>query len=77
MKKTDRIIDNIREMMTANSPSQSGGFGSNASPSGPNAGFDPVLNFVRRKRNNGVDLRTVKPDYRRWLKSVEDITNNK
>lgn len=75
MKKTDRIIDNLREMMTANAPGQSGGFSSSSSPSGPTAGFDPVLNFVRRKRSEGFDLRTVKPDYRKWLKSVKDVTN--
>lgn len=77
MRKIDRIVNNLKEMMVANPPGQSGGFSGNSSASGPTAGFDPVLDFVRKKRSsitNKVDYRKVDPKLRKWLKSVENVT---
>lgn len=68
MKKLDRIINNLREMMVANAPGESTGLTSSAAKEGPVAGFDPVLGFSRRKRNPDMfDMRTIPKKYRRWI----------
>jgi hypothetical protein len=68
MKKIDRIVQNLKEMMAANSPGESGGFGNNASQEGPVSGYDPLMNFSRRKRNPQMfDLRTIPKKYRKWI----------
>lgn len=68
MKKSDRIINNLREMMSANAPGESGGFGADSKPEGPTAGHDPLMYFSRRKRNPDMfDLRTIPKKYRRWI----------
>lgn len=72
MKKTDRIINILKEMV-GNAPGQSGAFTSNANAAGPVAGFDPIQMFQRRRKNGDFDYRSVDKEYRRWLKSVKDI----
>ena len=48
----DRIIAIIREdMMTANAPGNSGGFGGDSPAKGPRAGFDPVMKKTTRRKN--------------------------
>jgi hypothetical protein len=66
MKRNDRIINNLREMMTANAPGESGGFTASSSAEGPTAGFDSILN-KRLTRRNRPDLRYISPKYRRWI----------
>jgi len=74
MKKRDRILNTLKEMMVANSPGQSGGFTSPSNSSGPTAGFDPLLYYKRTKKDK-IDQRSVHPSHRRWLKSVKDLIN--
>ena len=46
-KKLDKIISIVREeMMTANAPGASGGFGADSPAKGPRAGFSPVMGNV-------------------------------
>ena len=54
-KKLDKIISIVREeMMTANAPGASGGFGADSPAKGPRAGFSPVMGrTMRRKKNIG------------------------
>lgn len=68
MKKRDRIIQLIREMMVANSPGSSGGFSANPPEDMKNsvAGFDPILGIFRRTRKGKIDRR-VKALYKRWI----------
>lgn len=73
MKKIDRIINNLREMMVANSPGESGGFTSSSNSLGPTAGFDQILSTYRRRKNNSIDMRSVPPEHRRWLKTDRKI----
>lgn len=73
MQKIDRIINNLKEMMVANQPGESGGFTSSSNSSGPTAGFDQVLSSFRRRRNDLIDYRSVKKDHKRWLKSIENL----
>ena len=50
-KKLDRIINIVREeMMTANAPGASGGFGADSPAKGPRAGFSPVMGNVRKRK---------------------------
>jgi len=50
-KKLDRIISIIREeMMTANPPGGSGGFGETSPAEGPRAGISPLVKFDGRSR---------------------------
>ena len=49
-KNINRIINLIREMMVANAPGSSGGFGEKSPDEGPTAGFSPKMGFVKRKR---------------------------
>ena len=70
MKKIDRIINNLKEMMVANSPGEDGGFTASSKPEGPTAGFVGVLSTFRRRKNQMIDFRTVPKKYRRWI--VED-----
>ena len=55
-KKLDKIISIIREeMMTANAPGASGGFGADSPAKGPRAGFTPVMSrMMKRKKNIGT-----------------------
>lgn len=62
MSKIDKIINIIREQMVANPPGTSGGFGGTSDPSGPVAGYDPVM---KRKKyaTGGVGSRKKWLDY--------------
>lgn len=69
MNRLDKIINIIRENMTANPPGQSGGFSSSGDQK--TAGFDPVIGFTRRKKNPDlIDGRTVNKKYSKWLRSL-------
>ena len=77
MSKIDKVIEyfrNLREesaspTMNTGTPNSSAGFSSNADPSGPNAGFNPVIGFKRRK-NGKIDGRSAHNKYKQWLKSL-------
>ncbi len=50
-EKLDKIILYLREeMMTANAPGASGGFGADSPAKGPRAGFSPVMGNVRKRK---------------------------
>ena len=60
--KLNRIIDIMREeMMTANAPGASGGFGADSPAKGPRAGFSPVMGKVmKRKKTLGTWSRSLR-----------------
>ena len=60
--KLNKIISIIREeMMTANAPGASGGFGADSPAKGPRAGFSPVMGKVmKRKKSLGVWSRSLR-----------------
>ena len=60
--KLNRIIDIMREeMMTANAPGASGGFGADSPAKGPRAGYDPVMKkMMRRKKTVGLWASSLK-----------------
>lgn len=64
MEKTDRLLKIIKEMMVVGA----NGFASSADPSGPTAGYDPLLKF---KRSGKTDFRKVPKKYKDWVKSLE------
>lgn len=68
MSATNKVIELIKEMMTANPPGGSGGFSSHPSKPGVD-GFDPFLKFVRRGK---IDFRKVSKPYRRWVKDLKN-----
>ena len=76
--RLSKIINIVRslneEMMTANAPGTSGGFGSNPSKSGVD-GFDPVMKGpVKRKKkyaSGGYGSR------KRWLDHLKTPTNGR
>ena len=61
-RKLNRIIDIMREeMMTANAPGTSGGFGADSPAKGPRAGFSPVMGKVmKRKKTLGTWSRSLR-----------------
>ena len=62
-RKLNKIISFIREeMMTANAPGASGGFGSDSPAKGPRAGFDPVMGKVMKRKRPQI--------IRRWSRSL-------
>lgn len=67
MKSVDKVISIIKEMMVANPPGVSGGFGSASSSEGSTSGFDPLIQF---KKNSKVDFRRVPKNYKKWVKSL-------
>jgi hypothetical protein len=69
MKKIDKIITIIKEMMVANPPGTSGGFTSSGDPK-YSAGFDPLLQF-KNKNKNTVDFRRVPKKYKDWVKYLK------
>ena len=76
MNKIDKVIEyfrNLREegspTMNTGTPNGSAGFSTNADASGPNAGFDSVIGF-RRRRNGKIDGRSASNKYKKWLKSL-------
>lgn len=76
MSKIDRVIEYFRNLREESAPTMntgtsngSAGFSSSADSSGPNAGFDPVIGFKRRK-NGKIDGRSASGKYKKWLKSL-------
>ena len=77
MNKIDKVIEyfrNLREengapTMNTGTPNGSIGFSGDADSSGPNAGFDSVMGFKRRK-NGKIDGRSASNKYKKWLKSL-------
>lgn len=63
--KLNKIIDIIREQMVANAPGAQGGFSGSADPKGPVAGFDPVVEFGRRKK---TQIKLPPGSRKRWKK---------
>ena len=61
-KNLQRILNFIREeMMTANAPGASGGFGADSPAKGPRAGFSPVMGKVmKRKKTLGALSRSLR-----------------
>ena len=61
-KKLDKIISIVREeMMTANAPGASGGFGADSPAKGPTSGFDPPLGKKKKYITLGRGSR------KRWM----------
>ena len=60
--KLNKIISIFREeMMTANAPGASGGFGADSPAKGPRAGFSPVMGKVmKRKKSLGTWSRSLR-----------------
>jgi hypothetical protein len=77
MSKIDKVIEyfrNLREesgapTMNTGTANSSAGFSSEADSYGPNAGFNPVIGFKRRK-NGKIDGRSASGKYKKWLKSL-------
>ena len=69
-KKLDKIISIVREeMMTANAPGASGGFGADSPAKGPRAGFTPVMvKMMKRKRPETIG---------RWSRSLRGKKSGK
>lgn len=84
MEKIDRVINYFRllreeGMMTSGvavNKVGDGGFTGRADPKGPVAGFDPVMKFVRRRKNGDPDFR-MNPKYKTWVRSLTKSTKNK
>jgi hypothetical protein len=58
MKKIDEIIQLVREeIMTANSPGQSGGFSELSPKEGPTAGYTQPMFGLPVRRNGKLDMR--------------------
>ena len=70
-KKLDKIISIIREeMMTANAPGASGGFGADSPAKGPRAGFSPVMGNVRKRKKF---IKLPAGSRKRWMKKDESL----
>jgi len=76
MSKIDKVIQHFRNLreegaptMNTGTPNGSAGLSADADASGPNAGFDPVMGF-RRRRNGKIDGRSASNKYKKWLKSL-------
>ncbi len=60
-KKLDKIISIVREeMMTANAPGTSGGFGGDAPAKGPRAGFSPVIVWKQAQKDKEKEVKKDK-----------------
>ena len=67
--KLNRIIDIMREeMMTANAPGASGGFGADSPAKGPRAGFSPVMGKVMKRKKY---IKLPAGSRKRWMKQDE------
>lgn len=72
MKKIDRIISLLREMMLANPSGGSGGFTSSGDPK-YSAGFDPLIRFKNKNKDKDtIDFRRVPKRYKDWVKSIRN-----
>ena len=68
-KKLNRIISIMRvEMMTANAPGASGGFGADSPAKGPRAGFSPVMGKVMKRKKY---IKLPAGSRKRWMKQDE------
>ena len=68
-RKLKRIIDIMREeMMTANAPGASGGFGADSPAKGPRAGFSPVMGKVMKRKKY---IKLPAGSRKRWMKQDE------
>lgn len=72
MRKNDRIIQIIKEMMVGNAPGSGGGFSGSSPAEGPTAGFDPLVKFRNKKRKDNIDFRRVPLNYKKWVKNIEN-----
>ena len=68
MSATNKVIELIREMMTANPPGKGGGFGSRPPKPGVD-GLDPLMAFRRRNR---IDYRKVPKQFKSWVKDLNN-----
>ena len=67
--KLNRIIAIMREeMMTANAPGASGGFGADSPAKGPRAGFSPVMGKVMKRKKY---IKLPAGSRKRWMKQDE------
>ena len=65
----NRIIAIVREeMMTANPPGGSGGFGADSPAKGPRAGFSPVMGKVMKRKKY---IKLPAGSRKRWMKQDE------
>lgn len=83
MSKIDKIINYFRKLnesapvvissptMNTQTPNGAPGGSSSADASGHFAGFDHILKMMRRRKNKKVDYRSIKPDYRKWVKTLD------
>lgn len=71
--KEEGMVGAIGAMPTMNTGSvpEAPGFSGAADPRGPSAGFDPLLG-KRKRKNGGIDFRRVAPNYKKWVKNIED-----
>lgn len=86
--KIDRIINAFRSAMytefsvneeeiVANPPGGSGGFGGSSNPSGPTAGYDPVMKIDGRRKNvkKYIDKLLKNREKRKENKKLKTISN--
>jgi len=68
-RKLNKIISIMREeMMTANAPGASGGFGADSPAKGPRAGFSPVMGKVMKRKKY---IKLPAGSRKRWMKQDE------
>jgi hypothetical protein len=76
MNKIDKITNyfrNLREDAVAiSSSTNSVGEGGLTGRGKTLAGFDPIIKFIRRKKVDSIDYRTVPNNYRKWVKNIEN-----
>lgn len=68
--KEEGMVGAMPTMNTGSAP-EAPGFSGAADPKGPSAGFDPLLG-KRKRKNGGIDFRRVAPNYKKWVKNIQD-----
>jgi hypothetical protein len=71
MPATKKVIELIREMMTANPPGGGGAFGSQPPKEGVD-GIDTLMPGLRRRKNGRVDFRKVRKQFKCWVKDLDN-----
>jgi hypothetical protein len=77
MNKIDKVINIIRQIkeemggMATGSSGSSIGFSSSADPKGPVAGYDPLIKFKNKNKDN-IDFRRVPSNYKNWVRSIKN-----
>ena len=73
-KRLQKVINYFHENMVANPPGGSGGFTASSNPSGPTAGYDPVIGRIdrRQKRNRNYPKELV-TFYNRLVEHKGDV----